>query len=171
MDLHPLILESGGDLLSRAVSSQVPSALKVLTSVFGMGTGGTPSPLPPDIVSIYRMAFAFACPCSLPLPYWPVPRHKPFGLFLVYGAEVGDHSLIILAQGIVLSSGSLPLPWSLRSCLPGCSPFRLVPCGTIKFNACCAFTLRYSRPLSHLDNCTVKKNYCLSRWTFSSQTL
>ena len=41
--------ESGGDLLSRAVSSQVPSALKVLTSVFGMGTGGTPSPLPPEI--------------------------------------------------------------------------------------------------------------------------
>ena len=43
------LLESGGDLLSRAVSSQVPSALKVLTSVFGMGTGGTPSPLPPEI--------------------------------------------------------------------------------------------------------------------------
>ena len=35
---------SGGDLLSRAVSSQVPSALKGLTSVFGMGTGGTPDP-------------------------------------------------------------------------------------------------------------------------------
>ena len=32
-------LESGGDLLSRAVTSQVPSALKGLTSVFGMGTG------------------------------------------------------------------------------------------------------------------------------------
>ena len=32
-------LDSGGDLLSRAVSSQVPSALKGLTSVFGMGTG------------------------------------------------------------------------------------------------------------------------------------
>ena len=32
-------IDSGGDLLSRAVSSQVPSALKGLTSVFGMGTG------------------------------------------------------------------------------------------------------------------------------------
>ena len=40
----PFPLESGGVLLSRAVSSQVPSALKVLTSVFEMGTGGTPSP-------------------------------------------------------------------------------------------------------------------------------
>ena len=43
-------LESGGVLLSRAVSSQVPSALRGLTSVFGMGTGGTLSPLPPEIV-------------------------------------------------------------------------------------------------------------------------
>ena len=43
-------LESGGDLSSRAVSSQVLSALKGLTSVFGMGTGGTPSPLPPEIL-------------------------------------------------------------------------------------------------------------------------
>ena len=34
------IVESGGDLLSRTVTSQVPSALKGLTSVFGMGTGG-----------------------------------------------------------------------------------------------------------------------------------
>ena len=41
-------MESGSDLLSRAVSSQVPSALKGLTSVFGMGTGGSLSPLPPE---------------------------------------------------------------------------------------------------------------------------
>ena len=45
------IVESGGDLLSRTVTSQVPSALKGLTSVFGMGTGGTPSSLPPEMVS------------------------------------------------------------------------------------------------------------------------
>ena len=43
-------VESGGDLLSRAVTSQVLSALKGLTSVFGMGTGGTPSSLPPEMV-------------------------------------------------------------------------------------------------------------------------
>ena len=36
-----ILLESGGDLLSRAVTSQVPSAHRGLTSVFGMGTGGT----------------------------------------------------------------------------------------------------------------------------------
>ena len=44
-------MESGGDLLSRTVTSQVPSALKGLTSVFGMGTGGTPSSLPPEMVN------------------------------------------------------------------------------------------------------------------------
>ena len=34
-------MDSGGDLIFRAVSSQVPSARRGLTSVFGMGTGGT----------------------------------------------------------------------------------------------------------------------------------
>ena len=38
---------SGSVLASRAVASQVLSALKSLTSVFGMRTGGTSSPLPP----------------------------------------------------------------------------------------------------------------------------
>ena len=41
-------LESGNVLLSRLVSKQVPSALKGLTSVFGMGTGGSLSPLSPE---------------------------------------------------------------------------------------------------------------------------
>ncbi len=43
----------GGDLLSHTVASAVPSALKDLTSVFGMGTGVTPSLLPPEIY-IYK---------------------------------------------------------------------------------------------------------------------
>ena len=48
-----LYMDSGNVLLSRAVSSQVPSALKGLTSVFGMGTGGTPSPSSPEIVNFF----------------------------------------------------------------------------------------------------------------------
>ena len=52
-------MESGDDLLSRAVSSQVPSALRGLTSVFGMGTGGTLSPLSPEI------EFYFSVPALL----------------------------------------------------------------------------------------------------------
>ena len=54
-------MESGSDLSSRAVSSQVLSALKGLTAVFGMGTGGTPSSLPPEMVS-------YSLRRSLPLP-------------------------------------------------------------------------------------------------------
>ena len=46
------IIESGDDLSYRAVASQVLSAREVLTSVFGMGTGGTPSPSSPEIVNL-----------------------------------------------------------------------------------------------------------------------
>src|SRR5206468_12407998 len=38
----------GGDLLSHTVSRAVPSALEGLTSLFGMGRGVTPPPLPPQ---------------------------------------------------------------------------------------------------------------------------
>ena len=49
---------SGNVLLSRAVSSQVPSALKGLTSVFGMGTGGTLSPLSPEFFQVRTLKTA-----------------------------------------------------------------------------------------------------------------
>ena len=39
--LNVVFVGTGSYLLSRAVSSQVPSAYKSLTTVFGMGTGGT----------------------------------------------------------------------------------------------------------------------------------
>ena len=39
----------GGDLLSQGVYPQVPSALAVLTAVFGMGTGVSPPLWPPEI--------------------------------------------------------------------------------------------------------------------------
>ncbi len=59
-------LESGNDLLSRAVSSQVPSALKGLTSVFGMGTGGSLSPLSPEFCQGSVQSFALlASPPSI----------------------------------------------------------------------------------------------------------
>jgi hypothetical protein len=43
---------SGGVLLSHPASQAVPSALKSLTSVFGMGTGVTSSLLPPKTVDL-----------------------------------------------------------------------------------------------------------------------
>jgi hypothetical protein len=50
-----LEIESGDYLLSRAVASQVPSAFGGLTSVFGMGTGGTLQPLSPETYSVVNV--------------------------------------------------------------------------------------------------------------------
>ena len=41
-------MDSGGDLFSRAVTSQVSSALESLTAVFGMGTGVASPSFPPE---------------------------------------------------------------------------------------------------------------------------
>ncbi len=43
----------GGDLLSHTVTRAVPSALKDLTSVFGMGTGVPPPVIPPKTVNLF----------------------------------------------------------------------------------------------------------------------
>jgi hypothetical protein len=45
---------SGGVLLSREASLAVPSALRGLTSGFGMGPGVSPSLWPPGTLSSYR---------------------------------------------------------------------------------------------------------------------
>ncbi len=45
----------GGVLLSHTVTRAVPSALKSLTSVFGMGTGVSSSPLPPENFMIHQI--------------------------------------------------------------------------------------------------------------------
>ena len=43
VDEHPFDKNPGGVLLSHAVYHAVPSALQVLTAVFGMGTGVAPA--------------------------------------------------------------------------------------------------------------------------------
>ena len=54
------IKRRGGDLLYRKA---VPSALQGLTSVFGMGTGGTPALQPPH--RIVERASVFGWPVSV----------------------------------------------------------------------------------------------------------
>lgn len=49
---QPLGCSPGNVLLSRLPAEQVPSALEGLTAVFGMGTGVSPPPSSPDIVSL-----------------------------------------------------------------------------------------------------------------------
>jgi hypothetical protein len=46
----PSCANPGGDLLSQALEHQVPSALRDLTSLFGMGRGVSPSLWPPETV-------------------------------------------------------------------------------------------------------------------------
>ena len=60
-------MESGGVLVSRAVTSQVPSALRGLTSVFGMGTGGTLLPSSPEFLRACFPCFALLDLASLDL--------------------------------------------------------------------------------------------------------
>jgi hypothetical protein len=45
---RPPCRRTGGVLLSQALASQVPSALRGLTALFGMGRGVSPSPRPPE---------------------------------------------------------------------------------------------------------------------------
>ena len=57
--IEGLKINSGGVLLSHAVSHAVPSALKSLTSVFGMGTGVTSLPSPPKTVNSTQQSAKF----------------------------------------------------------------------------------------------------------------
>ena len=57
---------SGSDLLFHTVASAVSSAYWGLTSVFGMGTGGSPKPLPPETpqVGIEPTTLRLTAECS-----------------------------------------------------------------------------------------------------------
>ena len=100
-------MESGGDLLSRAVSSQVPSALKGLTSVFGMGTGGTPSPLPPEI---FFSRFGTSAFLSLPASQ-PSALLRP--RYLTYLDNCTDFGLLPFARLVSVFLKSSPRPISI----------------------------------------------------------
>ena len=107
-------LESGSVLLSRAVSSQVPSALKGLTSVFGMGTGGSLSLSPPEYIqglypenrtSKSQTSSTSFSPWSLDqvLDRLVSPGSKP------YGSSTGGLSPGSLPGVLLLSNGTLLL--------------------------------------------------------------
>lgn len=55
-----LKINPGSDLLSHTVASAVPSALRGLTAVFEMGTGVSPSLLPPE--NLLRRAVSASLP-------------------------------------------------------------------------------------------------------------
>ena len=113
---------SGGVLLSRAVSSQVPSALRGLTSVFGMGTGGTLSPLPPEFsikLSTFRLTpwklhseklTSIWVPCLLfsSKPLRSSPRPISISKLIHYCIYTADLSTLSSSRGLTCSrSGNL----------------------------------------------------------------
>ena len=100
-------LESGGDLLSRAVSSQVPSALKGLTSVFGMGTGDPLRHCHRKLWRLYRVRRSGVTPRGLIPSAWFTP-----GLVqsLVPEAFASSVSCCVLTAS-TCALAPLPLRW------------------------------------------------------------
>ena len=107
-------LESGGVLISRAVASQVPSALRGLTSVFGMGTGGTLLPSSPEwfqaVVGAALLLFAFA----------------------LRSARLPALASLVLARGVALA-------FARAACRSHLLCLRL-PCGLRLLRSCCLAT-------------------------------
>ena len=126
-DLSDISLDPGNVLSSRAVSSQVLSACEGLTSVFGMGTGGSLQLLSPEIlcgcrgthrvphlknctvrVDLSRSSFLFP-----PLPLRSVSflrfafRFAPFLSFALLSLR--SMALSDQALGLLVSSSSTPL--------------------------------------------------------------
>jgi hypothetical protein len=54
------LFNAGNDLRSHTLSRAVPSALRGLTSVFGMGTGGTPAVRSPTSLAVSDQPSAFS---------------------------------------------------------------------------------------------------------------
>ncbi len=166
---------SGGVLFSRAVASQVPSALRGLTSVFGMGTGGTLLPSSPEwfqAVAGLRLCclklIALSCSRLLALASLVLAR----GVALAFAcAACGSHLLCLrLPCGLRLLSLVLPC----RSRLLSLALAALARSGFLRFRAVClrlrrflasdsvrsslSFQIAFRFPLrlTRLQNCTVK---------------
>ena len=81
---------SGSDLSSRAVSSQVLSALESLTSVFGMGTGGTSPSLPPEFVNL-SSGRSFPAGLACVLFRLALPLHFPLHVSALFSPCLFQH--------------------------------------------------------------------------------
>ena len=94
----------GGNLLSHRVAPAVPSALWSLTSVFGMGTGGTSELSPPTKVTnlkkrIYRYGVE-ARPRA-------VPRHSRGGAGFVVVIKPNGQLVLVCSTHCCASTPSL----------------------------------------------------------------
>ena len=156
-------MESGDDLSSRAVSSQVLSTLKGLTSVFGMGTGGTPSPLSPEIVNAFRirnaltLRFPFAHPQNLiPFPLLrsrvlPCAASRAAFAFLDQALD----RLVLTSFRITAFTPSTYQPCRLQGVLPAYAVGYFFSRGASRLDAFSVYPVRTSLPCYAVGTTTV----------------
>ena len=144
-------MESGNDLSSRAVTSQVLSARRSLTSVFGMGTGGTFSPLSPETVWIrFR---------TLKTSYW---NAAACAAFLVQ-SNLTFHSLldqaldrlVLTTSRITAFTASTYQPCRLQGVLLACAMGYLFLRGASRLDAFSVYPVRTSLPCYAVGTTTV----------------
>ena len=107
------LLKSGGHLLSHTVSSAVPSAVQVLTIVFGMGTGVSPEriatryiQLSLDNLTINNNPYFFFLRKEVTQPHLPI-RLPCYDFTPVIGPTFGSSLLTVgsLTSGVTNSHG------------------------------------------------------------------
>ena len=107
------LLKSGGHLLSHTVSSAVPSAVQVLTIVFGMGTGVSPEriatryiQLSLDNLTINNNPYFFFLRKEVIQPHLPI-RLPCYDFTPVIGPTFGSSLLAVgsLTSGVTNSHG------------------------------------------------------------------
>ena len=155
-------MESGDDLSSRAVSSQVLSTLKGLTSVFGMGTGGTPSPLSPEIGWRFALLFLLRAPSK---PHTAsLPRSSSFAWRILAFASPAPHSLFLdqALDRLVLTSFRITAftpstyqPCRLQGVLPACAVGYFFSRGASRLDAFSVYPVRTSLPCYAVGTTTV----------------
>ena len=98
----------GSFLLSRAVTSQVSSALQSLTSVFGMGTGVTSVLSPPSILNTILAIYLHALSKLIPTLSWSSPRPISTGqLNTLLHLHLRPINLVVFKGSYYLSMGYL----------------------------------------------------------------
>ena len=119
----------GGVLFSRTVSSQVLSALRGLTSVFGMGTGGTLSPSSPESFKTRLSQLR-----TLPLALLPSTRLKNRTVKADLKKRLPVSECLSCSECFRMAALTPPLQRLSRAC----SSSRPISIG--KLPHCCAFT-------------------------------
>ena len=156
-------MESGDDLSSRAVSSQVLSTLKGLTSVFGMGTGGTPSPLSPEIGWRFASLFLLRAPskphtASLPRVHRVSPGAFSLSLFLRrirFFLDQALDRLVLTSFRITAFTPSTYQPCRLQGVLPACAVGYFFSRGASRLDAFSVYPVRTSLPCYAVGTTTV----------------